>query len=220
MKIKLETIALIIGLVISVVSISISLLVYFKTVEEGSLNIFIPSRYGTLAGEHHHNKSDKLLMCFTIHNNGNLFRNIKSFNLELKDKSGNKWNLKAIGKFDEVKNLNLQEGSLTTNPNYSIISAVSLDKNQFTSLNLLFFYEKDSGWIGGNKKFELKKGEYIGKLILNSLENKKSDYELCEYESSLFQFDVKYDPRNHLNTIDTFIDTKLLTKNNLTKKCS
>lgn len=202
----LDRLGTIVSLVVSVVSISIALTVYLENRQRGSINIFVPSRYGILRGTHQHNKSDKILMCFTVHNNGNSFRNIGSVRLVLQEKDGNNWNLKAIGKFDSLKNLQFTEYSLTRNPNYSLVTSIPLDKNQFLSFNLLFYYEDDEGWTYSGKTFKLGAETYTGQLVVDSNETHGGgEYKSINYKSGLFEFRVRYEPSENLIDTDTNI---------------
>ena len=175
---------------------------------EGDINIFIPSRYGIMRGTK--NTSDRTLLCFTIHNNGNIFRNIKIINLTLINENGSKWNLKAIGKFDNLKDLDLREDRLKgPNLNYSLVTQISLNKNQFISLNLLFYYEDDTGGTIGGKVFRFKRGIYIGKITVTSLESNDNGYRSVQYESDSFNFTVKYEPYTEEYIFDTFTDINI-----------
>jgi hypothetical protein len=197
----------IISLIISIISISIAIMVYLENRREGNINIFTPTRYGILRGTHQSNQSDKILLCFTVHNNGNLFRNISSINLLLEDEDGSKWKLKAIGKFNELKELNFQKYSLSLNPNYSLITSLSFDKNQFLTLNLLFYFENDLGWNASGEKFQISEKTYKGKIQLISTEvHDQINYKSVPYESRPFEFTIKYIPK--INLIDTFTNIK------------
>lgn len=198
----LKDVSIAISLIISVVSIIIALSVYLEGRRGGSIKVFVPSRYGTLRGTHHSNTSDKILLSFTLHNKGNSFRNITSIKLTLTDEKESRWELKAIGIFDNLKNLNLEKYSLISNPNYSLLTSISLNKNQYVSPNLLFYYWDDIGWPYGEKVFKLKKGIYFGKIIINSIESNNNGYQLIQYESDRFKFEIVSEPFE--NTINTF----------------
>ena len=174
---------------------------------EGYINIFVPYRYGTMRGTHHSNTSDKILLCFTLHSNGNIFRNIKTINLTLINENCNKWNLEATGKFDNLKDLNLRKYPLKSNPNYSLVTSISLNKNQFVSLSLLFYYEDDTGWTSSGKVFRFKRGAYVGKITVTSLESDDNGYRSVQYESDSFNFTVKYEPFE--NIINTFANINI-----------
>jgi len=188
---------------------SISNYLYIR--REGYINIFVPSRYGTMRGTHHSNTSDKILLCFTLHNNGNIFRNINTINLTLIYENGSKWNLEATGKFDKLKDLDLRKSPLKSNPNYSLITNISLNKNQFVSLNLLFYYKDDTGWTNSGKVFRFKRGVYIGKITVTSLESDDNGYRSIQYESDSFSFTVKYEPFDE-NIINTFTNINMAEK--------
>lgn len=156
------------------------------------------------------NTSDSILLCFTIHNNGNIFRNIKIINLTLIDENGSKWNFEAIGKFDNLKDLDLREDRLKgPNLNYSLVTQISLNKNQFISLNLLFYYEDTIGWTNGGKVFRFKRGTYIGKITVTSLESNDNGYRSVQYESDSFNFIIKYEPFTEEYIFDTFTDINI-----------
>jgi len=176
---------------------------------EGYINIFVPSRYGIMRGPNR--TSDRILLCFTIHNNGNIFRNIKIINLTLINENGSKWNLKAIGKFDNLKDLDLREDRLFKGPNlnYSLVTHISLNKNQFVPLNLLFYYEDDTGGTNGGKVFSFKGEAYIGKITVTSLESDDNGYRSVQYESDSFNFTVKYKPYGEEYISDTFTDINI-----------
>ena len=159
---------------------------------EGYINIFVPSRYGIMRGPNR--TSDRILLCFTIHNNGNIFRNIKIINLTLINENGSKWNLEAIGKFDSLRDLNLREHRWELNLNYSLVTHISLNKNQFISLNLLFYYEDDTGGTNGGKVFRFKRGPYMGKITVTSLESDDNGYRSVQYESDSFNFTLQFPP--------------------------
>ena len=193
----------ILSLLVSVVSIYIAITVYLENRSEGNINIFTPTRYGILRGTHQSNQSDKILLCFAVHNNGNIFRNISSIILKLNDENGNNWELKAIGKFNELKELNFQKNSLSLNPNSSLITSIAIDKNQFLIFKMLFYNENDPGWNKSGKKFQFDEKTYKGKIHLISTEvHDKVNYESVIYESKSFKFTIKYIPK--INLIDTF----------------
>jgi hypothetical protein len=195
---------LIIGVIVSVL---LSLKVYLENRSEGYINIFAPSRYGTMRGTHHNNTSDKILLCFTLHNNGNIFRNINRINLTLKDENGSQWNFEATGKLDNLKDLIFKKYPLISNPNYSLVTSISLDKNQFVSLNLLFYYKDDPGWINSGKAFRFKKGTYEGKITITSVGSDDNNYRKVPYDSDYFNFIIRYEPFE--NMIDTFTNINI-----------
>jgi hypothetical protein len=190
-----------------IASFLLSLKVYLENRREGYINIFVPSRYGILRGTHHNNTSDKVLLCFTLHNNGNIFRDINGINLILTDENSSQCNLKAIGKFDNLKDLNFEKYPLISNPNYSLVTSISLDKNQFISLNLLFYYKDDTGWTNSGNVFIFKKGTYEGKITVTLVESYDNGYQEVLYESDYFNFTVRYKPFE--NMIDTFTNINI-----------
>ena len=190
-----------------VVTLFIAVSNYYYIQREGYINIFVPSRYGTMRGTHHNNTSDKILLCFILHNNGNIFRNINSINLTLTDENGSQWNFEATGKLDNLKDLIFKKYPLISNPNYSLVTSISLDKNQFVSLNLLFYYKDDPGWINSGKIFRFKRGIYEGKITTTSVGSDDNNYRKVPYESDYFNFIIRYEPFE--NMIDTFTNINI-----------
>lgn len=201
---SLARITQIVSFAISLISITIAVSVYLENRRVGELEIFVPSRYGILRGTHQSNTSDKLLISFSVHNNGNRFRDVRRVHLELKDDAGAR-SLLAIGRFDQLKELRFQNRSLTENPNYFLLSSLPLDRGQFATLHLLFYFENDPGWVTGGQAFSLKRGTYTARLVIDCTEPARGGgYEDQTFRSSPFRLSVKYEPPKDL--IDTFTD--------------
>ena len=199
----LKRLAIPVSLVTSMVSILIAMSVYLESRRTGCLEIFPPSRYGLLRGVHHSNTSDKILLCFTLLNDGNVFRNVDSMNLILKSESGDSWYFRSIGMFDKLRCSFLKkESGLLSDPSYSLVSSISVDKNRFIPLNLLFFYSNDRGWIQSGNIFKFKEGVYEARIIACSYSSGRRGCRFNRYESRRFRFRVDYLPPE--NILDTF----------------
>jgi hypothetical protein len=199
----LKRLAVPVSLVTSILSILIAMSVYLENRRRGNLEVFPPSRYGLLRGVHHSNTSDKILLCFTLLNDGNVFRNVDSINLILKSESGDSWHFRAVGMLDKIRCSILKKGNgLLSDPNYFLVSSISVDKKQFITLNLLFFYSNDKGWIQLGDIFKFREGVYEARIIACSQSSGRGGCRFERYQSSRFKFRIDYLPPENL--LDTF----------------
>jgi len=196
-------------MVISIVSISIAISVYLENRRSGAVVVFTPTRYGYLGGEHHSNKSDKILLAFTIHNDGNVFRNVEKVWLEIIDPNKENLTYTAIGKFDKLKKLIFKENPLTENEYFSLVSSFSMDKHQYLSLNFLFYLDDSKDWPGGNRIHKLHQGKHEGVIKVKVTRKAGNEgYSTETYSSQRFDFMVHYAAPT--NWIDTFTDIMVL----------
>jgi len=201
----LQSLSIGVSLLVSLASFAISLMVRAETRRQGHLDIFLPTRYGLLRGTNHANTSDKLLLCFALHNDGNAFRSVDSVTLRLEDADGRFYNFRAIGAFDKLRCFGLKEMGLLTDPNYSLVTTMPLDKQQYLSLNLLFFYTDDPGWVENGEPFEFKPGSYRATLLVSALADGEGGRSQL-YRSGRFRFTVQYRPAP--NMLDTFTNVE------------
>ena len=192
---KLGTMFSILSIAMSSIAIAFSgYTFYHLELREGHLEIIPPSRVawvrlGKNDQIHGRDKSDVLLVSFVIHNNGNKLRAIKSVELSL-DHGSKQYQLKAIGKFEKLKDITYfteralegrvgkdEKGNPIPDYQYSLITSLPIEGNEYYTADLLFLIENESD----NNFLLLDQNlQYTGKIRINSyLQKKKDDSITC-----------------------------------------
>ncbi|MGB3637856.1 MAG: hypothetical protein WBA39_09825 [Rivularia sp. (in: cyanobacteria)] len=175
---------------ISFLAFGISLFALYRTeFIEGRLETSSPTRIAIASGKEiklQGNGSDKILLSFSIYNNGATLKTIKEVTLTLINKDGEKIKFIADGQFDKLKNIRLFEFPLTKNENYSLVTAISVPPRTHHIVNYLFFYQCDRQWhskvkhqtLGCGKldTFELKPGfKYKARIHIDAFGTKSQN---------------------------------------------
>lgn len=154
----------------------------------GSLEIFTPTQIGTTSAKIYGIDDDKILICFTIYNNGCKRRTLKKISLNLND-SNSKIVFEASAMLDKLKDISKPNDDnynpLYDNPEFHHIGSLPLNKYEFISLNLVFF--------SSNNKFKLNSHlKYNAILYIQTIDNENYT---CSF--NFRQNDINYKPLNN-----------------------
>nr|AAK28575.1 hypothetical protein [uncultured bacterium] len=165
---------------------------YYSILRQGHLEVKFPARIGWVTlgtNEQIHGKdSDVIILSFVVHNNGNSFRSISSMELSLQEEGNpsSSYTFRAHGQFSTLRDITYftekslegrvsqdESGNTVPDYNYSLITGIPLDKNEYKNLSLLFLNEENS--------FEMKPStEYQAKLVVYPFDERRQDKtEVC-----------------------------------------
>ncbi|MGK7912323.1 MAG: hypothetical protein AB4050_12730 [Synechococcus sp.] len=157
---------------------------------QGMIKVFPPSRVAVISSEQFRlqgNDSDKLLLSFSVQNDGATLKSVKGSYLTIRDQNGKELDFFADAELDRIKDIRITESPLTDNSNYALISSTSIPPRSFYIANQIFFYGCDSGWHSGEKLdsldcdtqpeiFKFSTGaKYKGRLRIDAFSNKVRD---------------------------------------------
>jgi hypothetical protein len=165
---------------------------YQSILRQGYLEVKFPARIGWVkleTNEQVHGKnSDVIILSFVVHNNGNSFRSIDSMELSLKEASNSSksYTFRAHGQFSALRDITYftekslegrvdqdESGNIVPDYNYSLITGIPLDKNEYKNLSLLFLSEEDD--------FAMKPStNYQARLVIYPFDERRQDKtEVC-----------------------------------------
>lgn len=176
---------------ISLLALGFSIFTFrYLNLRAGNVEVKFPARVGWVVlqeGELIHGKnSDILVVSFVIQNDGNILRGIESIELSLEELNTNSpksHKFRAQGQFEKLKDITyFTEASLegrvgvdeSGNPipdyMYSLVTSISLDRNEYKSVSLLFQSESE------DDDFRFKDGqEYKATIDLIPFDQRRKD---------------------------------------------
>lgn len=141
--------------IISLLAFGISLVVLYRTeFARGKVDVFSPSRIAVASAQSiklQGNESDKIILSFSIYNNGTTLKTIKRTTLTLIDKNQEEKIFFADAQLDKIRDIQIDKSPLQENENYSLVTAISIPPKSHYIATQIFFYGCDRGWRSGGK---------------------------------------------------------------------